>query len=524
MSTPTKPEKDLIWVVPLALAVGGWWSWTHLGHAQTIAIGVGLAVLVVVVGWATMTKKGHKKNGGHGMSRVEISREMGELNLRVRAKQTRPDLDGRKPALHDLGIRLGRDVETRRDIWASHEDSILVIGPPRSGKTAALVVPTLRQFSGALVATSTRPELVRLTAERVSKRGKSWAFAPHDPAGVGSVSGDVTPLRWSPVQGCEEPLVAITRAQALVVAGSGMGASVTNSDFWAGSASSIMRCYLHAAALDHRPITDVLAWSSSPTHPTPIAILRAHPDAAPGWADELEMSGSGDARLAANLWAGVQRALDSLRNPVVAEACSPSEGDLWTPDQLLDGGGGIYLWGDPSSQLSVAPLLSAMVQAIVDDARRRAGESEGGRLIPPLGIFLDEAANIAPLPNLPSLLSDAGGTGIHLEVILQSLAQARHRWGEAQASAMLDASTVKLILPGLSQADDLAIFSRLAGEQEIETRSSTSASQGGSETVSSTWRPRWSPDAIRGLRQWHALIMHRRVAPVEIEMTPYWEN
>jgi type IV secretory pathway TraG/TraD family ATPase VirD4 len=141
-----------------------------------------------------------------------------------------------------------------------------------------------------------------------------------------------------------------------------------------------------------------------------------------------------------------------------------------------------------------------------------------------LGIFLDEAANIAPLPNLPSLLSDAGGTGIHLEVILQSLAQARHRWGDAQASAMLDASTIKLILPGLSQADDLSIFSRLAGEQEIETKSSTSASQGGSETVSSTWRPRWSPDAIRGLRQFHALVMHRRVAPVEIEMTPYWSD
>jgi hypothetical protein len=36
----------------------------------------------------------------------------------------------------------------------------------------------------------------------------------------------------------------------------------------------------------------------------------------------------------------------------------------------------------------------------------------GGRLDPPLGLFLDEVANIVPLQQLPALMSFAGGTGI----------------------------------------------------------------------------------------------------------------
>ena len=62
------------------------------------------------------------------------------------------------------------------------------------------------------------------------------------------------------------------------------------------------------------------------------------------------------------MWAGVARALDCLRIPAVALACSPGPADAWTPDDpLADPGAAIWLWGDPSSQLSVAPLVAALV-------------------------------------------------------------------------------------------------------------------------------------------------------------------
>jgi type IV secretory pathway TraG/TraD family ATPase VirD4 len=60
------------------------------------------------------------------------------------------------------------------------EDNVLLLGVQRSGKTSTVVVPTLLTWSGAAVATSTKEELVRLTAEHRSTRGPVWVFAPLD--------------------------------------------------------------------------------------------------------------------------------------------------------------------------------------------------------------------------------------------------------------------------------------------------------------------------------------------------------
>jgi hypothetical protein len=81
----------------------------------------------------------------------------------------------------------------------------------------------------------------------------------------------------------------------------------------------------------------------------------------------------------------------------------------------------------------MAPLITALVETVADTARRRAAASPGGRLYPPLGLVIDEAGQIAPLPSLPNLLAD-GGQGIVTFAILQSLAQEAGRWGEHGAT------------------------------------------------------------------------------------------
>ena len=519
--TTRSARSDLIVVALIGAAIAVWLGVRRLGLPATVALVVAALVVVSTAAAAVARRRPKRRDArhDHGLSRAQLSREVGELGVRERGRHARPSLSGlRLPPASHVGLLLG--TAGRTAVWASVEDSILVVGPPRSGKTASVVVPLSISAPGPIVATSTRPEVARLAAPRRS--GAQWGFAP---ASLDAPpDGRIEPLRWHPARGCEDPMIAVTRAQALVAAGSGLGGSVSNADFWAGSAASILRCYLHAAALDGRPATDILAWSASPRHPTPIAILERAPGAAPGWADELRAASS-DPRLAANVWAGVQRSLDSLRIPAVAEACSPTEAAAWTPDDLLDEpGAALYLWGDASSQMSVAPLIAALVQDVVDSARRRAAVSTGGRLDPPLSLVLDEAANIAPLPELPVILSDGGGSGITTVVILQSLAQARGRWGEARSNAMWDAATLKLVLPGLAHASDLEAISRLIGEVEVATRSHSRSDGGTSETEASTWRPRWSPDEIRRLPHGRALLLSRRAPALELVLRPHWER
>jgi type IV secretory pathway TraG/TraD family ATPase VirD4 len=139
-------------------------------------------------------------------------------------------------------------------------------------------------------------------------------------------------------------------------------------------------------------------------------------------------------------------------------------------------------------------------------------------------MVLDEAANIAPLPTLPSLLSDGGGSGIQVLFVLQSLAQGRHRWSEAEMDAMWDASTIKVILPGMAQTRDLDTISKLSGEIEIREISTTSGEGISTSSDRPTTKPAWSPEQIRSLKNGHALVLHRRLRPVEVVAKPYWER
>ena len=521
MAAPTHRSLFADFGVVFVLVVGGGliWIYKHTGLVVTIIVGASVIIIAITVFVVAEAKRGGTK--GHRMNRAQVSKEMGELRLRL-ATHVLPGINTKKVVPERLGLLIGKDIQTGKGVWSSIEDSTLVVGPPRSGKTASIVIPYIVSYPGAVAATSTRPEIVIQTATQRLARGPCFSFAPQA-LDVAVVEG-VEPLRWSPVKGCEEPLVAIVRAGALVASGSGLGTSITNADFWAGSATAIMRCYLHAAAIGEKTIKDVVAWANDPTSNVPIDILsHSGIDTAEIWAAELVKAGA-DSRMAANIWAGVRRSLDSLADPRVLKACSPEPGHEFDIMQFLNTESTLYLWGDASSQLSVAPLLACLLASITDTAKQRASTLENGRLQPPLGLILDEVANIAPLPNMPGLLSESGGVNISTVVILQSLAQARHRWSDAQASSMWDAATIKLVLPGLSQADDLSDISRLAGEVPIEVESHSTGSGGSSMSTSQMFRPRWSPQEIRSLPDGHALVFYRRLEPVDLKLLPWWER
>lgn len=161
---------------------------------------------------------------------------------------------------------------------------------------------------------------------------------------------------------------------------------------------------------------------------------------------------------------------------------------------------------------------------LLDTARTLAAAQPGGRLDPPLLLLLDEAANIAPIPSLPNLLSDGGGTGITTVTVLQSLAQARARWGDAGADAMWDASTTKVILGGLAHVEDLQRISRLAGDIDVPQITRSSGHGGASRSISSQRVPALPLERIRCLPAGQALVLARRCPPLQAQLTPWWRR
>ncbi len=168
-------------------------------------------------------------------------------------------------------------------------------------------------------------------------------------------------------------------------------------------------------------------------------------------------------------------------------------------------------------------MITALIADLTERALRLAANATHGRLDPPLTLFLDEAANIAPLASLPTLLSAGGGSGICTVVVLQSLAQARARWGAHRADAIWDASTVRLVFGGLGHAEDLTHISRLVGEIDEEVASASRGAGGPSWSVSLRQRPVLPLERNRSLAEGRVLVLPRRTPPIEARLEPWWE-
>uniref|UniRef100_UPI00181E232F type IV secretory system conjugative DNA transfer family protein n=1 Tax=Sporichthya sp. TaxID=65475 RepID=UPI00181E232F len=306
----------------------------------------------------------------------------------------------------------------------------------------------------------------------------------------------------------------------------GYGRTVSDSDFWSGQTEAALRCLLHAAALDGRRVLDLYRWSLNPAAARDaITVLHRHPDAAEGWADALESAVHADPRTRDSVWLGVRQALAALADPDVLHALDPGPGDRFDPGAFLADSGTLFLLASAVSSGTCAPLVAAFVEDITETARARAARSPGARLDPPLLLALDEIANLTPLPSLPSLMAEGGGSGITTLAVLQSLAQARHRWGEHAADAIWDAATVKLVLGGLGKARDLEDVARLLGEVDESTTTWTRGYSGDrSQSVSVRQVPVMPASVLRTLPFGTAVLLLRHTRPTVIDLAPWTQR
>ncbi|MGC8512688.1 MAG: type IV secretory system conjugative DNA transfer family protein [Acidimicrobiales bacterium] len=449
-------------------------------------------------------------------TRAEVRAAVGSKALLRRAATLRPSLLAPRPS--DVGYRLG--FSRGLECWASVEDSMLVFGPPRSGKGMSLVIPAILDAPGALVTTSTRPDNLAVTVAARSEHGPVMVF---DPQGLAcSAQGPGVPvLAWSLTRGCEDPRVAMIRAEALVADGSKSG--VENASFWRTQALSVTRCMLHAAALDGRCAADLYRWShSAGSAKEATSILASHPEATPGWDRALDAIISAESRTRDSVWAMVANTFAALADPAVLASVSPAAGVEFDPLAFLAMRGSVYLLGTATGASATASLIAALIEDLIDAARRLAARSAGQRLDPPLALVLDEAANY-PLPSLPALMAEGGGSGITTMGVLQSLAQARDRWGREAAGAIWDSAIVKVVLGGSANADDLADISRLVGERQVIERSETIGvgGAGRSTSTSTRYRPILEPSEIRRLPIGTGLLLLRSAPPITLTLRPW---
>jgi type IV secretion system protein VirD4 len=470
------------------------------------------AVSVLVWRWARTDRPTAGMASGN-----QLDAKLSAAAVRSRTTRLRPSLQG-KATLADVAVALG--AAGRRKLYAGLESSILMVAPPRLGKTSQAVIPWLRTFPGAAVVTSVRADVLDATA--MLRSGTAWVlnldadFAwPHH-------------VQWSPIAGCDDFDLARRRADVMIRVGKAEAADSSNAGFFGMTATNLMAAWLHTAAVCGKTMRDVRGWATNPHDDTPVTLLREAVGVQEGVAHLLDSIYRQPESTLSNLWTTVQTGTSCLYGKAAERVFCGNPADSFDISAFLHSGKDtIYLIVDEDQANDLAPLVTAFVKEIVTVAKRlaRAHDAENGRLDPPLALILDEVTNVVPLPDLPALMSNAAGFGIFVAAILQNLAAAERRWRREGRKELWSNATVKIALGGLA-GDDLDDFSQLAGtyRETILIPQRHGETHHMQATVSD--RSTLSPARIRLLDEdkREALVIHATTPPVIVRMVRHHES
>ncbi|MGH3415659.1 MAG: type IV secretory system conjugative DNA transfer family protein [Actinocrinis sp.] len=403
--------------------------------------------------------------------------------------------------------------------WAGPEHSTLVLGPSRAGKTSSLIVPNVLAAPGAVVSTSTKPDVLARTAP--ARRTTGWSLL-YDPSGKVEAPPGTERVGWSPVATAEEWTMALQVADAMVRTARGRRAGIagTGDDHWTERAVALLAPLLHAAALDGEPMATVLRWVDRHDGSRALSVLESRTGEGGSPTDVLAGILATDGREQSGIWSTASGVLAAYRHP---DALASTEPPYLDADTFCAGSNTLYICATGQQQQLLAPLVVGMLGDVRDAAYRRARSPDGGRPAPVL-LALDEVANIAPIPDLPAIVSEGAGQGLLTLACLQDLSQARARWGR-EADALLSLFGTTVVFPGIVDMPTLEALSAIAGRAEVATRT-VGHSQGPagrilpSVSTSTTLRHRLPVDVIARGRPGAALVVDARNRMGWVGLTP----
>ena len=411
--------------------------------------------------------------------------------------------------------RSGRLVLGRsggRLLYAEHRHALVAFGPPQSGKSAGIAIPSLLEWDGPAVASSIKTDVLGATIARRRQLGEVFVF---DPFGLSSGPSHT----WSPLHAAHTWDGALEVAWRLASAGELDRRSMEGGDFWAVAAEQRLAPLLYAAAVSGTGMDTVVRWvHGQGMRELDQALLCAGEDGHPAYDAVRAFEAQAD-RTRTSIEATAQTLLRAYRFGRVVRSAQSCE---ITADRLLDGRATLYLIGDAKASKLLRPIFLALLGEVVDRAYERATLA-GGRLELPLLLCLDEAGNVAPLPHLAEIASTAPSHNIQLVTIFHDLAQARSRYGQ-QAETVVNSHRARMLLPGVADLETLRYFAGLIGEEEARDRSHTTGAGGTTRSTSRRRRPLIAAEALRQLPDRHALLLYGRIPPTRLQLRLWFED
>jgi len=407
--------------------------------------------------------------------------------------------------MHGDGIVLG--WLGRRLLQSPAEDNLILFGVQRSGKTSTIVVPTLLAWSGAVVATSTKEELVRLTARQRLSVAAVHVFAPLDRDLSWIVELGFVASTWNPLESADSCGAAAELADHFTAHG-----KRGESSHWYLAAANLITALAVCERERGGDMRTLLMRLNRTPLPEYIGLAKVVGD--PSASDLLVAFALTPDREAGSI-ASTARSSLSLWNDERVAAATMSSASALDLDRFLVEAGTLYLVAPAEEAERCRPLFSALLQSLLRRATTKA-RVQGGVLKPRLLLALDEAANFARIPRLAGYASSGPGQGIQLLLCYHDLAQLESGYGTEAARTIWNNCRARLLLPGQGDLKTLELFSRSIGDETRVYIAHHSDRWRSGSSEQRVGRPLVSADELR--RQRNAVLLYANAPPARIEL------
>ncbi|MCL5048612.1 MAG: type IV secretory system conjugative DNA transfer family protein [Firmicutes bacterium] len=373
-------------------------------------------------------------------------------------------------ATNESGIYLGKG--DRGYLFAPKECGVLVLGPPRSGKTTSVIIPNVLTANSAVIVTSTKHDVVDQTYLFRSRIAPCYIF---DPTQSASFSEEITSIGWSPLDNANQFDRALLTAKSMVLAAR-PDSNRGEAQHWTQKATELLATLLHAASLSKTPFSEALSWLNRHDGSLALRILDSSAKDSEVAFDVLSGILNTDFREQSGIWSTASSVCACYQN---SRAIANTELPRVDYKSLLEEKSTVYVVASGENQQLLAPVIAGFIGDMkraayainvtpnITDKKEYTGHP--AKLL----LILDELANIAPLHDLPEIIAEGGSQGVTTLACLQDLSQARRRW-PVVADGFFSLFHTKFILPGLGDRQTLENISLLCGEKDEIVFSKTS--------------------------------------------------
>lgn len=507
--------------------------WLHIGKGEmpwggtetviAICITAFLGVMAILWMWADGKSSKKKKRTRVDSATQHLASKKDIQTLSKKSVATVAErLYGKEFSAENPGLRFGHEVSTGIGLYGGWEDLHLIMAGPRVGKTTSSVIPAIVEAPGPVVTTSNKRDIVTDTIALTKTRGTPWVF---DPQGITNGLGEkwyYDPLSY--IRAEADNMDAAAASLSGIFAAPYMRDS-GGDNYFPSSARNLLTGLLLIAAIENRPISDVLIWASDARNQEPVEKLAAYPQWS-FWRKTIQSLYNLTEKTRDGVFGQAQNMVSVFSRSEVQRWVEPGHGGReFRPEEFVRSSGDTLYLLSKEGPRSVGIITTILTVAVMEAAEAYGQQQPNGRLPVPMVCPLDETANTVLWQELPNVVSHYGSRGIILMTYLQSYSQGINLWGKEKMEALWSATTIKCIGGGIDDDELTKRMSELIGAHE-EYQKSASRAAGSPAQISRSIREKQTltPAEIASLPRGRWLVRAVGRRPMLAASEPFWER